>query len=229
MGIQPGARELLIHQIPVGPMGNYAYVAGCPVTRRCVTIDAAWEIDRILALIAREGMTLSAAFITHGHPDHVGGRFMGQMIEGLTRLIERVPVKIVAHRDEVMVVRKFTSIDESCFDAVDDGAIVPIGERALKAIHTPGHSPGGVCWFGHGVLFSGDTLFITNCGRVDLPGADADKMFHSLTGVLAKLPDETMVYPGHAYDEAACATMAEVKRVNPYLSATSRAAWGRLE
>ena len=96
----------------------------------------------------------------------------------------------------------------------------------IRLLHTPGHTPGSQCFLVEeaatpGALVSGDTLFLGSCGRVDLPGADPEQMYHSLNGTLKKLPDETWLFPGHLYSAEAHSTMGEQKQTNPFLRVTT--------
>jgi hydroxyacylglutathione hydrolase len=95
----------------------------------------------------------------------------------------------------------------------------------LRFLHTPGHTPGSQCFLAESALVSGDTLFINGCGRVDLPGSDPEQMYYSLTQVLAKLPDNTVVYPGHNYASKPSSSLEDLKRENYYLRIPSLDAW----
>jgi glyoxylase-like metal-dependent hydrolase (beta-lactamase superfamily II) len=220
---------MIVRQIPVGPMENFAYLAACPATKECVLIDAAWEIERLLSEIKKEGWKLVAALATHAHPDHIGGNLFGRQVEGTQRLFELSDVSLAIHQAEVSTLAAFSRLLAERLRVVHDGGEVSFGREKLRLIATPGHTPGGAVWYGEGALFSGDTLFLTNCGRVDLPGGDARAMFHSLTHVIASLPDETVVYPGHAYDRESSMPLGDVKKVNPYLSTRSWESWARLQ
>jgi glyoxylase-like metal-dependent hydrolase (beta-lactamase superfamily II) len=102
------------------------------------------------------------------------------------------------------------------------GDVLTLGSVRVRLLHTPGHTPGSQCFLVEetgqpGCLVSGDTLFLGSCGRVDLPGSDPEAMYHSLTGTLKQLPDETLLYPGHLYSAAPSSTLGEQKRTNPFL------------
>jgi len=107
------------------------------------------------------------------------------------------------------------------FRIVDDGETARIGNLSAQFLHTPGHTPGSQCLLVEGKLFTGDTLFIDACGRVDMPGGDAEKMWHSLNRKLYALPDSIVIYPGHHYGNRKTATIGEQKETNPYMSFTS--------
>ncbi len=216
--------ELLIEQIPVGPMQNFAYLIGSRRTREVAIVDPAWAVSGLLDRIEEQGFTPIAALITHYHPDHCGGSMMGQRIEGLAELLERTPVKTWVHRQEADGLRRVTGVSESDLRRVDSGDTLRIGDIEVQFLHTPGHTPGSQCFRVSNALVSGDTLFIQGCGRVDLPGSDPDAMFDSLRK-LADLPDDTILLPGHDYGGGAKASLEDTKRQNPYLRVPTREMW----
>ena len=110
---------------------------------------------------------------------------------------------------------------------VDSGDHFKIGDNDIEFIHTPGHTPGSQCFKINNTLISGDTLFVQGCGRVDLPGANSEDMFHSLRK-LSKLPDETIIYPGHNYGPKEFATLEEVKKINSYLRIEELKLWNQI-
>ena len=107
--------------------------------------------------------------------------------------------------------------------ASDD--VVQVGEIGIRLLHTPGHTPGSQCFLVDGRLVAGDTLFLRGCGRTDLPGSDPAAMYDSLVNRLARLPDDTVVYPGHLYSPEASAPLGETKRKNPVLAPRSTEEW----
>lgn len=100
---------------------------------------------------------------------------------------------------------------------VSDGDILPLGALSVQCLHTPGHTPGSQCFLVEGCLFSGDTLFVDACGRVDIPGGNPKEMWRSLNQTLRAVPDATVLYPGHDYGGSPKSTMGEQKRRNPYM------------
>ena len=216
--------ELLIEQIAVGPMQNFAYLIGSRRTREVAIVDPAWAVSGLLDRIEELGFTPVAALITHYHPDHCGGSMMGQRIEGLAELLERKPVKTWVHREEADGLRRVTGLSESDLQKVGSGDTMRIGDIEVQFLHTPGHTPGSQCFRVSNTLVSGDTLFIQGCGRVDLPGSDPDAMFESLRK-LADLPDDTILLPGHDYGGGPNASLEDTKRQNPYLRIPTREMW----
>lgn len=222
-------RDFARRNLIAAQMVNFVYLLGDQQTRECMIVDPAWDIDGLLEIIERDDMRLIGALATHYHPDHVGGSFMGLGIEGLSTLLERVGVKVHVHRDEASGLKKITGLSDSDLVQHESGDVIEVGQQRIELIHTPGHTPGSQCFLVNGQhLVSGDTLFINGCGRVDLPGADPEKMYESLTQKLAKLPDETILYPGHDYADRPTSTIGEQKRTNHYLRISSLDQWLRL-
>jgi hydroxyacylglutathione hydrolase len=206
-------------------MANFIYLIGDDETRECVIVDPAWDVDGILEVIDREEMKLVGALATHYHPDHVGGSFLGFNVEGVTRLMELRPVPVHVNSHEAEWVKEVTGISETDMQKHAGGDEIKIGKVGVQFIHTPGHTPGSQCFLVDDNLISGDTLFIGGCGRVDLPGSDPEQMYYSLSQVLAKLPDETVLYPGHDYASSPTSTIGNEKRSNFYMKMKSLNDW----
>jgi glyoxylase-like metal-dependent hydrolase (beta-lactamase superfamily II) len=187
-------------------------------------VDPAWDVDALLERIDAQGYELTAALVTHYHPDHVGGSMGGHSIEGLAELLGRKGVKAYVHKAEADGVRKVTGLSDSDLARVDSGDTLTIGNVEVEFLHTPGHTPGSQCFRVKNTLVSGDTLFINGCGRVDLPGSDSEQMYHSLQRLKA-LPDDTLLLPGHNYAHVPNATMAETRSQNTYLNIKDLETW----
>jgi hydroxyacylglutathione hydrolase len=214
--------DLYFAQVPVGEMANFAYLVGSRTTRECLLVDPAWSVDALLDQAEADGMRVTGALVTHYHQDHVGGSIFGMEIEGLPRLLARAPVPVHVHAHEADGVRKVTGLSTSDLVRHEGGDALELGGVRVRLLHTPGHTPGSQCFLveeagAPGRLVSGDTLFLGSCGRVDLPGGDPEAMFDSLTNRLARLPDDTLLYPGHLYSADPSSTLGEQKRRNPYL------------
>lgn len=210
------APDLIVEQIEIGPMQNFTYLIGSKATREVMIVDPAWDIDGLLKHIAERDYKLTGALVTHYHPDHIGGAFGGNEIEGLAELLAKHPVRIYANKLEAAGVKKVTGISDSDLKPVESGDRLNIGDIEVEFLHTPGHTPGSQCFRIKNTLVSGDTLFINGCGRVDLPGSDVEDMYRSMQK-LCDLPDDTLLLPGHNYSHVPNATMAETKQQNPYL------------
>lgn len=208
--------DLIIEQIPVGPMQNFAYLVGWRPTGEAVLVDPAWDVSGLLERVDDLGLTLKGGLITHYHPDHCGGSISSHQIEGVAELLSERPCHIYCHRLEGDGLKKVTGILENDMRRVDSGDTLTIGDLEIEFLHTPGHTPGSQCFRIKHTLVAGDTLFIHGCGRVDLPGSDADDMFQSLRR-LSELPDDTVVLPGHHYSSQPSATLAFTKAQNLYM------------
>jgi len=220
------ASDLYFEQIPVGEMANFAYLIGSRARREALLVDPAWNVDALLDRAAADDMQVTGALVTHYHQDHVGGSLFGMQIEGLDQLLARSPVPIYVNAHEAEGLRKVTGVSDSDLRRVSGGDVLTLGALRIRLLHTPGHTPGSQCFLveeAHqpGRLVSGDTLFLGSCGRVDLPGSDPEAMYRSLTGTLAALPDETLLYPGHLYAREPFARLGDEKRSNRFLRVTA--------
>lgn len=209
-------------------MANFVYLIGDDEQKLCMVVDPAWDIPGIIDFVDREGMTLTGALVTHYHPDHVGGNIFGHNIAGLAELISLRPVKVHVNKVESEGVKKVTGLSDTDIEAHAGGDEITIGNVAVRLLHTPGHTPGSQCFLANSALISGDTLFIGGCGRVDLPGGNAEDMYRSLTQVLSKLPSDTVLFPGHNYASKPVSTIGDEKKENRYLRISSLADWKRL-
>jgi glyoxylase-like metal-dependent hydrolase (beta-lactamase superfamily II) len=210
--------ELYFKQLQLGPMQNFVYLIGDPVTRAAAVVDAAWDIDAIVNAVQQDDMKLTAALVTHFHPDHLGGNFMGRTIQGAADLLHRnFELKIYLHKSEADYAQRIAGLSPSDLASVESGDELAIGDLKIKFIHTPGHTPGSQCFLVDGRLVSGDTLFVGSCGRVDLPGSDPAQMYDSLVNKLKRLPEDTVLYPGHDYAGQPSSTIGHEKRRNLYL------------
>ncbi len=217
-------QELIIEQIEIGPMQNFTYLVGSRSTREVVVVDPAWDIDGLTKHLEERDYKLTAALVTHYHPDHCGGSMGGHSIDGVAELVSRHPVKVYTHREEADGLKKVTGLSDSDIVKVDSGDHLEVGIVDVEFLHTPGHTPGSQCFRIKKTLVSGDTLFINGCGRVDLPGSDSEDMFRSMKK-LAELPDDTLLLPGHNYGDVPNATMGETKQHNTYLRIDDLATW----
>jgi hydroxyacylglutathione hydrolase len=211
------ADGLSIKQIEIGPMQNYVYVIADTESRKALLVDPAWDIARLVEQLDKDGLELEGALITHYHPDHIGGDFAGHHIEGVEELLAQRPCKIYIHKAEAPYVQHQLGLTPADYVAVDGETTVEVGRIPVRLLHTPGHTPGSQCFLVGGHLVSGDTMFIGSCGRVDLPGSNPEDLYYSLNQKLKKLPDETVLLPGHNYSSARTSTIGREKRENPFL------------
>ncbi|MCH9651650.1 MAG: MBL fold metallo-hydrolase [Deltaproteobacteria bacterium] len=211
-----------------GQMRNFMYLIGDPEKREALVVDPAWDVDSILKVAEEDDYKVVGALVTHYHPDHCGGTMFGYTVEGLARLLEKGGVPIFVNKHEAEGLKKITGVSDSDLRKVDDGDTTRVGSVEVKFLHTPGHTPGSQCFLLGNRLVAGDTLFVQGCGRVDLPGGDPETMYHTLTGKLAKLPADTILYPGHHYGPTPTSTIGDELAQNHYLRIRSLEDWRRL-
>lgn len=221
-------RELARVNPAAGQMRNFMYLIGDPVTRKAMVVDPAWDVASLVRLAQDDGYELVGALVTHYHPDHVGGSLFGFHVEGLSRLLEERGMPVYVNKHEADGLKKVTGVSDQDMKKVEGGDVASIGQVQVRFLHTPGHTPGSQCFLIGDRLVAGDTLFVHGCGRVDLPGGDPEAMYHSLTGQLAKLPPETVLYPGHDYGPTPSSTIKDELRQNYYLRVRSLEDWRRL-
>jgi glyoxylase-like metal-dependent hydrolase (beta-lactamase superfamily II) len=214
-----GGRDFARTHPAAGQMANFAYLLGDAAAGECLLVDPAWDIRGLLQIVEDRGLRLRGAIATHAHADHVGGRLFGIGIEGLSRLLELAPeARVWVHDADAEELVKLTGVDPNRLERVHHRDTLSMGETQLEFLHTPGHTPGAMCVKAGDALLTGDTLFVGECGRIDLPRSEPLKMWESLNRTLALLPDETVVYPGHLYGPAPTSTIGQEKRSNPNLN-----------
>jgi glyoxylase-like metal-dependent hydrolase (beta-lactamase superfamily II) len=174
---------------------NFSYIIADETSREAAIVDPSLNQDVLMKFIKDQKLKLNYIIDTHGHGDHTAGNDDLKRASG---------AQIVTHK--ISEVRKDVS--------VEDGNILKLGKIIIKVIHTPGHTPDSISLLVDGKILTGDTLFIGECGRTDLPGANPADMYHSLFDKLGKLDDKIEVYPGHDYGPRPSSTIGEQKRTN---------------
>ena len=210
------ANEIMVRGIVVGVFAENCWVVGNRRTGEAVCIDPGDQPDEVLALARDMGVTIKAIANSHAHVDHILG------VRGVR---EATGAQFLLHADDLTLLRTgWRGVAERF--GVDPGegppdpdAFVTGGDEVevaglkLRAIATPGHTPGSLSYYADGLLFSGDTLFRGSIGRTDLPGGDFDQEMRSITGALLSLPDDTVVLPGHMEET----TIAFEREHNPFV------------
>lgn len=210
---------LYLKQLECGPMQNYVYLIGDPVTRQAAVVDPAWEVERVVQAAQEDGYTLTKVLITHTHQDHTGGHLFGNHIPGVVELLGLVDIPVYVHKTETHILK---DVPDSSKVPTESHQVVDLGgDVQITLIHTPGHTPGSQCFLVQNRLVSGDTLFIGACGRVDLPNSNPEEMYDSLTNKLMRLDDDTVLYPGHNYARKPASTIGDERRQNPYVQFAS--------
>jgi len=207
---------MILKTLVVGPFGSNCYIVGSETGKHGLIIDPGAEAKQILRTVNEFGLTISLILVTHAHIDHIGA---------LAAVKEATEAKIAIHEAEAaaglgMFSRMLSSMTGGSFNQppkpdrlLKDGDTIDVDDLSFTVLHTPGHSPGGISLYGHGILFSGDTLFNYGIGRTDFPGGSYKQIMDSIKNRLMALPDETVVYPGHG----PATTIGEEKRGNPFL------------
>jgi hydroxyacylglutathione hydrolase len=188
---------VVIKKLVVGPLENNCFMISDEKTAECLVTDPGDEPDRILDLIKENKFRVKYILCTHAHFDHVGA---------LQELKDGTGAQIVLHSDDLVIYRNATEAAKSWGFEIDplpepdllvsEGDILRLGALEFRVIHTPGHSPGGICIYGEGILITGDTLFAGSVGRTDLEGGDIEELKKSFNRLMS-LPDDTRVLPGH--------------------------------
>ena len=197
-------------------MGVCCYIVSCEKTKKAAVIDPGGDEEKILAACREKELIVEYIIATHGHPDHVCGN---------GPLKEATGAKIVMHKADAdffgqSEVKEYFSMlglapSPPADLVVEDGDIISFGEEKLKVIHTPGHTPGGMCLYNAPNCFTGDTLFVGGVGRTDFPGGSMQELSGSIREKLLSLPPETIVWPGHGYGGSK-STIGEEAQSNPY-------------
>jgi len=204
---------MILEKLVVGPLATNCYIVGSESGRQGMIIDPGDEANKILNRVKNLGLDIKYIVLTHGHLDHTGA---------LKEVKEATGAEIAIHADDVSTLNdKSLSLffgisypsSPSPNRLLKGGDSISIGKLSFAVIHTPGHTPGGICLLGEGVLFSGDTLFNYGVGRVDLPGGSYSQLMNSIQTKLMVLADEVIVYPGHGPKT----TIGAERQGNPFL------------
>ena len=204
---------MIIKTLVVGPFASNCYIVGSELTKEGMIIDPGAEAEQILKSVSDLGLDIKFIALTHGHIDHIGA---------VKEVKEATGAEVAIHADDAeslhdpSLAKMFGLSDPAPppFDRLlQGGDSIDIGDLHFLVLHTPGHSPGGICLLGQGVVFCGDTLFNYGIGRTDLPSGSYTQLMNSIFTKLMVLPDNTVVYPGHGPDT----TIGTERRGNPFL------------
>ncbi len=187
-------KKLIVEPIVVGELNTNCYVLGNNKSKQAVVIDPGADAGSIKAVLERNALKLNSIILTHGHYDHIGA-------------LDDFDVPVYIHANDLEFMKNSDmnlsanfGLDKK-FDAkflvVKDGQTVVVGDMHITVLHTPGHTPGGICLKVGAMLFSGDTLFCRGIGRTDLPGGSFEQIKRSIKEKIFSLNDDIIVFPGH--------------------------------
>ncbi len=205
---------MIIKNIVVGPLEVNCYIIGCEDTKEAAIIDPGDNADEIISIIEKEGLKPKFIINTHAHFDHIGG---------VKTIQDHFDIDFFLHEDDLFLVDNANE-QATAFGLkpiskpevnkyVNNGEKISLGNKSVTVIHTPGHSPGCVCYYLDNKVFVGDTLFANSIGRTDLPGGSYETLINSIKEKLYPLGDNTIVYPGHGPST----TIGNEKKHNPFL------------
>jgi len=196
---------MVIKQILVG-FDNFSYVVYCPVHKKTAIVDPGFDTTKALQVLTSNNLILDYIILTHYHTDHSAeAQHLQKMIPASRIVCSKEDGQRLSVKPDIIV---------------SDGSTLKLGNVVLSFLLTPGHTPGGICIIvDDEALLTGDTLFIGDCGRTDLPGGNLEEMFRTLQKKIMTLPDELIVYPGHDYGEKPFDSLGNQKRSNKTLRA----------
>jgi hydroxyacylglutathione hydrolase len=205
---------VIIRQIEVGNFSIFSYLIGDEQARECLFIDPSGDHDLLLKEARAHELSVKYIVNTHSHIDHTMGN---------REMVRRTGAKIVIHQADAAGLFDTPRDILEMFGAelpppedilVSDGGLIQVGSVALQVIHTPGHTPGGMCLYIEGMVFTGDTLFVGSVGRTDFPGGSYAELEQSVRAKLYTLPGDTVVFPGHNYGMTPTSTIQRERRTN---------------
>ncbi len=185
-------------------MNNFIYLIEDMSSKRAAIVDPAWDVPRMLKLAEKHGVTITDILLTHSHHDHING-------------VNNVLDKYDAELHLLNIEAEFWGAELGKPSLHHGGDTIQLGETEIEMLHTPGHTPGSVCYLVDDQLITGDTMFVFGCGRCDLTGGDPEIMFSTLRHLKEILPGSTVIHPGHDYAVTVTATMKEQVEGNPFM------------
>lgn len=205
--------DIIFETLTVGSLAVNCYIIGSKKDNKAIVIDAGGDHEEILNTLKKHNLTLQFIINTHAHFDHVGGVRPLQDLTGAKFLLHREDIVLLNYLNNQTDAFGLPSIPMPKVDRpLVDNEEVLIGNEVIRVIHTPGHSPGSVCFLINHAVFAGDTLFAGSIGRTDIYGGSYDKIINSIKTRLFTLDDHVIVYPGHG----TFTTIGEEKQHNPF-------------
>lgn len=208
---------MIIDRLVLGPFSTNCYIVGSESSRAGIIIDPADDAETILGRVKGLQLNIKIITLTHGHIDHVGALKAVKEATGAETAIHAGDAKSLrglrGWLQSLLVPGLTCPVPPPPDRLLRDGDCISTAGLNFKVLHTPGHTPGGICLLGDGMVFSGDTLFNCGIGRTDLPGGSYNQLLESIRTRLMTLPDDTIVYPGHGPET----TIGAERQANPFL------------
>ncbi|MBM4053569.1 MAG: MBL fold metallo-hydrolase [Planctomycetes bacterium] len=205
--------DIIFETLEVGPLAVNCYIIGSKTDNTAAVIDAGGNVKEIVNILKKRNLTLKYIINTHAHFDHVGGVSELHDLTGAPFLLHKEDSPLLDFLNEQSDFFGLPSIPKPIINKhLIDNEEIALGDDAIRIIHTPGHSPGCVCFLLNDTVFTGDTLFAGSIGRTDLYGGSIDTLINSVKTRLFTLEDKVLVYPGHG----PVTTIGQEKKHNPF-------------
>lgn len=208
-------QKMILEGFPTGMFQENCFIAGCAETKEALIVDPGDEPQRILDALERNDLTAKLIVVTHEHIDHIGA--VEAVREATKAPVAMHPIAYDGTAAQSQAAMMLTGRPQPRIAPpevlLEEGQDVEVGRLKFQVLFCPGHTPGHICLYGHGVLFSGDVLFQLSIGRFDLPGGDGPQLLRSIRDKLWPLPDDTLVLPGHG----PATTIGQEKQHNPFI------------